>query len=967
MFSLPSALGLYSSSEDTKLNFRTKQGGIKRLFSRQLISTEDHKYWEQYYTLFDSASEVYSLITLEDSKVPTPQNIETLLSYLTDHLDQLIASPSFPSPLSSKSSLSSYLPSNPSSSSANLPSTTVEAINCLRVIGRILPVLYEIGWPPAAVSGLGGEGWVELVLWSAREEVVQAEEEPESIGQFVVGDDEEESVNESDGGERVGESVPDTPRKPLSPPLADRLFTLAVDLLFCAGFTIPSETVDPQIGKVSYCIWEKGIGSTISLGNSAPYESNKIEVLRFLQILLSTPMFTPPPLLPSLRSPPLHSLTQRLPKRKTLSLLCSLLNTFLNPSQAGWLDGVKNVPFGYLVKAGLTGSVGSATDAGNGVGRDRLRKGAADVLLCGLDYWYEDEDRELGKGNSFQYFLSKLHRSEDFEFILKSILNVFNQHLQMANGLFSSSSNTPLLLLETFMLFWKLIDLNKKFRAFILSDEKRTVEIMAHTVFTCLRLKDDPAHHGLLRMCAYILQTISSEKAFGQAISKNMVSMALPLKWAIQGTAADFMIVSIYSIATTPELNSLFPALTITIANVAPYLQDTSVQASTKLVQLFTALSNPGFMLRDEGHPRLVNYLLETFCSVIFHRLDSNPNLIYSILGASHTFQFLATFTLKTGLREVQRIKKSRELAAVKRAENTRGNVAPSNEKTAFLSDMDSSTLSNSELNQRMSNAALSTHSLSSGNPPEVDRSNSAQDSSLRLVENARQKPLSEKARGKRREGLNDGIQEGGGLGEERERGDEDDGLDEELEKIRTGGLGGGFQPTQDWVTSWQKGLPLDPILLMISELLPKVEARQMIKTQGPNKEILQLLREVTLTDVLPSAPPIVARKFFFSPTSLIWETSLLWGEIYVAGLAPVGLWTGTTIKLFGVKSAPPGRRDLALQNVQSTLTSVFRSSTSSSSPTSMNSGLPSSPRLESRRRQSSSFSMTSLGGGGTV
>ena len=66
---------------------------------------------------------------------------------------------------------------------------------------------------------------------------------------------------------------------------------------------------------------------------------------------------------------------------------------------------------------------------------------------------------------------------------------------------------------------------------------------------------------------------------------------------------------SIYSIATTPGLNPLFPALTISIANAAPYLQNVGVQASTRLLQLFKAFSAPNFLLADEGHPRLVYYL----------------------------------------------------------------------------------------------------------------------------------------------------------------------------------------------------------------------------------------------------------------------------------------------------------------------------------------------------------------------
>lgn len=143
-------------------------------------------------------------------------------------------------------------------------------------------------------------------------------------------------------------------------------------------------------------------------------------------------------------------------------------------------------------------------------------------------------------------------------------------------------------------------------------------------------------------MCAYILQTLSAERAFGAALSARAPGVSLPAKWAVPGSTADLLIVvrlpspstllhplhsspaitltsslspvrarvqSLYAIATTPGLNPLLPALTITIANVAPTIQELGVQASTRLIQLFHALASPAFLLKDEGHPRLVNSL----------------------------------------------------------------------------------------------------------------------------------------------------------------------------------------------------------------------------------------------------------------------------------------------------------------------------------------------------------------------
>lgn len=152
---------------------------------------------------------------------------------------------------------------------------------------------------------------------------------------------------------------------------------------------------------------------------------------------------------------------------------------------------------------------------------------------------------------------------------------------------------------------------------------------------------------------------------------------------------------SIYSIATTPGLNPLFPALTISISNISPHLRNLGVQASTRLMQLFKAFSTPSFLLADEGHPRLVYYLLETVNSILYHQFNGmsffplhfihlyflsdcssllaglllqslgadmveNPNFVYSVLRSHQDFQTLATFTLMSGLRDIQKKKANR-------------------------------------------------------------------------------------------------------------------------------------------------------------------------------------------------------------------------------------------------------------------------------------------------------------------
>jgi len=118
--------------------------------------------------------------------------------------------------------------------------------------------------------------------------------------------------------------------------------------------------------------------------------------------------------------------------------------------------------------------------------------------------------------------------------------------------------------------------------------------------------------------------------------------------------------------------------------------------------------------------------------------------------------------------------------------------------------------------------------------------------------------------------------------------------------------------PTQEWVTSWQQGLPLDSVMLVISELLPKVQNLQAARHKAnPTAAIMDLLRSVNLTHVLPPAPALTPRRFLWSDASIVWLTSLIWGEIYVRGMTPLGLWNSTNVRLFYVKHTQTHQRQI--------------------------------------------------------
>lgn len=116
--------------------------------------------------------------------------------------------------------------------------------------------------------------------------------------------------------------------------------------------------------------------------------------------------------------------------------------------------------------------------------------------------------------------------------------------------------------------------------------------------------------------------------------------------------------------------------------------------------------------------------------------------------------------------------------------------------------------------------------------------------------------------------------------------------------------------------------------MLVISELLPKVQELQATRhKQSTTSSIMDFLSRITLKHVLPPTPPLTPRRFLVSllckshrlvtdavfqkwtDSSIIWLTSLIWGEVYVRGMTPLGIWNSTNVRLFYVKHTQTQRQ----------------------------------------------------------
>jgi hypothetical protein len=159
--------------------------------------------------------------------------------------------------------------------------------------------------------------------------------------------------------------------------------------------------------------------------------------------------------------------------------------------------------------------------------------------------------------------------------------------------------------------------------------------------------RNDPSKQGLVRMCIFVLQTLSVEPHFGKSLNKTFEGQeSLPPSIRIpnfHGTYADYLITvsgtirvqktaktrqSIYTLLTTSKgkLDAIYPALLAIINNIAAYVQNLGRAPSSKLLQLFASMSSPSFLFANESNHTLLQSLLEALNAIVEHQYRSTSS-----------------------------------------------------------------------------------------------------------------------------------------------------------------------------------------------------------------------------------------------------------------------------------------------------------------------------------------------------
>ncbi|KAF7622752.1 hypothetical protein COH20_010134 [Aspergillus flavus] len=839
-------------ASESKLVFKQ---GIFRLSEERDIPADD-PYWARFWELPESTEDVFSLFTPADirrTRDNALSNFETLLLSVTSRLSILKNHPSFPDP--------ELAPDR-------------DALNCIRILTRILPFVYE-------AEHL--EDWEDKFFWGRRKKKTR---EAQVAAEILFDEAQAEEPRTSPGPNDYEEVKP----------LAEELIDTLVDLLFYTDFTIPK--LPTTKSKVSYSIWQSGVGCNTSMGSNKELENNRCEIIRLLLTLTGKAMYMPSGLLPVQGVKAITYIATCPDKQAVLTLLCSLLNTTIKYNPASW-----RVPYDHVVWKDP---------------KQILVIYCLQFLLVLLLYPIPEDGRGAAPKNYYRHYFGRLHRPQDFQFLVDGMTRILNQPMQATNSYLPGSQKTVKWAPEMMMLFWEALQCNKRFRSFII-DSNRSHDFVILCIFYAIVYKSDPSQQGVVRMCIFITQTMSVEPNFGKSLNKKFEAQeTLPQSIRIpgfRGSYADYLIMSVHTLITGSKgkLTAVYPALLAIINNIAAYVENLSPAACSKLLQLFSSMSAPSFLLANETNHALLSSVLESINALLEHQFTRNSFLVYAILKHRRRFEAVQEFTLESGQQEIERQSERRKseggsydfvsspvLSATEDDPHTASGARSPlgripEEHSPFAIGGDDS----DDEREEQKTPAQSSPSVQSSRRPSIS---SAVDESVPL----QLRGMSEKARGKMPAGQPSFSRQNSITSQS-------------SMSAAFPTAPNGFTPTVAWLESWLPDLPLHTILTIISAIMPHIPESALQSTSSPEARTLinnlpSFAEEPMIQSIISEPPPTRVHSFEWSALSMGWYESLLWGFIFssemvvgsASGATPgtVGVWNGTGVKLFKVQEA---------------------------------------------------------------
>ncbi|CAB3359160.1 Hypothetical predicted protein [Cloeon dipterum] len=697
--------------------------------------------------------------------------------------------------------------------------------------------------------------------------------------------------------------------------------------MFC--FTCNLQDKAEDLNAIDSCefIWESGVGAALSLPYNAAHDSNRTELLKLLLTCFSETMYYEPSDSGSGQVNRWVSHFTSPENRHALPVFTSLLNVCCSYDPVG----LGLVPYNHLI----------FNDS-----REPLVETALQILIATLDHEglpnssanADQSQQNANQDNLFINYLSRIHRDEDFGFVLRGFTRLLNNPL--AQTYLPNSTKKVSFHQELLIFFWKFCDYNKKFLYFVLKSSD-VLDILVPILYHLNDSRADQSRVGLMHIGVFILLLLSGERNFGVRLNKPYtatIPMDIPV---FTGTHADLLITVFHKIITTghQRLQPLFDCLLTILVNVSPYLKTLSMVASTKLLHLLEAFSTPWFLFSAPTNHHLVFFLLEIFNNIIQYQFDGNSNLVYTIIRKRQVFHSLANLpsdyvTINRSLTRRSMHGKTR-VPAMSRPSTPSSTVPATSEskevKSEGAPEADQNRTAEEEEAMEGSRPAMPAEpgTLKATLPAtpgieKITERESAHPSSCQLNEltvGSLLGPDSElPSQPKSAEtSLLPITEETDGVPQRTRKtsltGSESGSTSSSLKRAQslrrslqlTEGSSSPTQgtqqwnPTSEWVYSWKSKLPLQTIMRLLQVLVPQVEKICIDKGLTDESEILKFLQHGTLVGLLPVPHPILIRKYQANLGTTSWFRTYMWGVIYLRNVDPP-IWYNTDVKLFEIQ-----------------------------------------------------------------
>ncbi|KAF2171088.1 hypothetical protein M409DRAFT_35897 [Zasmidium cellare ATCC 36951] len=760
-----------------------------------------------------------------------------------------------------------------------------EILNCMRTMTRVIP--FAFGAPHLCQ-------WLHRFLWLPRRPAFLRDNWPNGPIKFFDGLDPTTEYSGEDCWEPIG------------PPLGETILDLMVKFCFFPGFTIPKrqdEDGNPTL-DTAIRVWTSGIGNSRPQGSTKENERNQQETSRLLICLMSQVMYTSPWEVATTDIKPLTYMTTKLPQRSVNGLLCSLLNTVLKYNPGLW-----STPAEVVVRAHEN--------------RKQLVTNCLHLILVLTIY----EPPPDAIQNQFRRALSQLHRPNDFQFIQAGVNQALTHPISTAvNPYYSFSKEKPIPWAPELIAFlWEFVQCNKRFRRYLI-DTSRILDYVIILLYHAIDSKDDPSKQGVLRMCIYVLQTLSTEDKFAQQLNtwfRHPETLPPVMRIAnFHGSYVDFLICSIHSILMTakgglePRFDSLYPALLAILKNIAPHAKNLQRATSTKLMDISQKFLAPGYLLRNDSNNRLLLELMEVLNAIVENHVAENRRFVEVLVANKKRFKSLQEYNIDGALAELDRLAQQRKdrgedalsinspLSGSRPAsfESARGPPPAASARSSSLGDVPE--------NDRFAIGDDDDDQEDDGGESEEDEETpqaSSTTATSNLAEGTSSPRLSEKARGKQPATTTVSIASASSRTPSTTSipSLSNNNLTQNTSNT-TSETTSAFRPTQDWLDTWLPRLQSQVhTLLQAIELAEKkqihfVETAPRISNGDFSSSVAQEKRSAA-TPPAPNSYPKEA--FQWTPIAIGWYTALIWSRIYLSEAEAFqgsgGIYSSTNILLF--------------------------------------------------------------------